>query len=753
MRVAGRLLLALLALLVAGSGPGGAPARAQMPAVDAAQQAIITADEVTYDNELGVVVARGSVEVTQGERTLLADTVNYNQRTNTVSASGNVSIIEPSGEVMFADYMELTDALKEGVIRDLRILMTDNSRMAANGARRTGGNRTEMTKGVFSPCKPCEEDPSRAPLWQLKAKRMVHDQEEQVIRYNDVFLEMFGMPVAYTPYLQHPDPTVRRQSGFLTPSNVVGNGLGFMSGVPYYWVIDDSKDVTLLPMYSTKKGPLGRMEYRQAFSNGGLLIDGSVARTDRGIQPLLGDTDAPKTEENEIRGHLFGRGRWDIDDTWRTGFDVQRASDKTFLQVYRINNPQLYNQNIQTLTTDGYVEGFMGRSYAAAHAYAFQGLRSFDTGRTTPYVPVFWDYNFISDAHPYGGRFSLDANAMVLERNDGADSRRMSLIGGYQVPYYSPFGEVYRFSASLQGDVYSVNNVRDPGRPEVEHDDVTGRLFPQLGVQWSLPFVRQGEEYRQLIEPVLAGFVAPNGHNPASIPNEDSVDVEFDDTRLLSPNRFTGTDRVDGGVRGIYGLRSGLYHTSGAYATGFFGQSYNLRRNELFTDGSGLSGHRSDYVARAEVSPHPWFDVITRFRLNKEDFGIERNETAAVVGPPILQLSASYLRAPSTEFSNGRVQQLTGVLTSKVDQNWSVRAYGHRDLHDGNDLGWVNYGAGATYEDECFIFDVRWLRTFTANQEVGPGDTIYFKLSYRLLGDLAGGFDAPRINSNPFGSN
>ncbi|MCC6472084.1 MAG: LPS-assembly protein LptD [Alphaproteobacteria bacterium] len=749
-----RPLVVLLALLVvAAASP--APARAQqLQQFDANQEAVLTADELTYDNELGVVVARGNVEVTQGERTLLADTVTYNQRTNTVSASGNVSLIEPSGEVMFADYMELMDAMKEGVIRDIRVLLTDNSRLAANGARRTGGNRTEMSKGVFSACKPCEEDPSRAPLWQLKARRVVHDQEEQVIRYNDAWMEMFGVPVAYTPYFQHPDPTVKRQSGFLVPTHVYNSNLGFMSGVPYFWAIDKDKDVTLLPMYSTKKGPVGRMEYRQMFPTGSLLVDGSVARSDQGINQLFDTTDATTVEEDKLRGHVFGRGRWDVDDTWRTGFDVQRASDRTYLSLYKITNTDLYNQNVQTLTSNAYVEGFMGRSYASANAYAFQGLRSTDTQRTTPYVPVMWDYNYVSEAASHGGRFSLDANTMVLERNDGPDSRRASVIGGYQVPYYSPIGEVYRFSASVQADAYSVNNVRDPGRPDVEHNGETGRLFPQLGVQWSLPFVRQGEEYRQLIEPVLAGFVAPNGHNPASIANEDSVDVEFDDTRLFNPNRFTGTDRVDGGTRGIYGLKTGLYHSSGSYATTFFGQSYNLRTNEQFTEGSGLAGHRSDYVARVEMSPHPWFDVITRFRLDKDEFTIRRNETIAVVGPPILQLQGSYIRAPSTQFSNGQVQQAAGYLSSKIDQNWTVHVNGLRDLNEGNGLGWINYGAGALYQDECFIFDVRWLRTFTANQEVAAGDTIYFKLTFRLLGDLAGGFDAPKINGgNLFGSN
>lgn len=741
--------LALLAALLL-AAVAGAPARAQMgmpPPPSTSEEALLTADEITYDNELGVVVARGNVEVTQGERSLLADTVTYNERVGSVIASGSVSLIEANGEVLFADYMELTDAMREGVIRDIRILLVDNSRFAANGARRTGGNRTEMTKGVFSPCKPCEEDPSRAPLWQLKARRVVHDQQAQQVRYNDAYMEMFGIPVAYTPYFQHPDPTVKRQSGFLAPTYITGSSVGFLSGPTYYWVIDDDKDLTISPMYSTKKGPLGRLEYRQAYTNGDVIFDGSVSRTDREFFPVLSDTDAPSTDENALRGHVFGRGRWNIDDTWRTGFDLQRASDKTYLSLYRITNPALF-KDPQLLTSNAYVEGFMGRNYAAANAYAFQGLRSFDTGRTTPYVPMFWNYNYLSEAASYGGRWSLDANSMILERNDGADSRRVSLIGGYQVPLISPLGDVYRFSASLQGDVYSVNNVRDPGRPDQEHDGVTGRLFPQLGAQWSYPFVRQGGEYRQLIEPVLGAFAAPNGKNPAAIPNEDSVDIEFDDTRLFSPNRFTGTDRVDGGVRGIYGLRSGVYHAGGGYATTFFGQSYNLRENELFNDGSGLDGHRSDYVARLEVSPHPWVDVIGRVRLNKDDFGVERTEAITVVGPPILQVSGTYLRAPSTTFSNGRVQQASAQVSSRIDENWSVYVHGLRDLNDGNDLGWVNYGAGALYEDECFTVRANWIRSFTQNQEVEPGDTFYVQVNFRLLGTLAGGFDRPTFGSS-----
>ena len=125
------------------------------------QPVLLSADEVSYDRDLGVVTARGHVELSQGNRILLADTVSYNERSGTVAASGNVSLLEPNGDVAFANYVELTSDLKEGVIRDIRALLSDGSRIAANGARRSG-DTTEFAKAVYSPCPLCAEDPNSA---------------------------------------------------------------------------------------------------------------------------------------------------------------------------------------------------------------------------------------------------------------------------------------------------------------------------------------------------------------------------------------------------------------------------------------------------------------------------------------------------------------------------------------------------------------------------------------------------------------
>ena len=209
---------------------------------------VFTADELTYDQERETVRATGNVEIVYGERILLADEITYLQPQDLVVATGDVALLDATGHVVFADRVEVTGDLREGVLENLRAILADGARFAAIGARRTDGTLTEMRKAVYSPCFLCPEDPTQPPLWQIKAVKVFHDEERKVIEYRDAWFELAGIPVFYTPYLSHPDPTVVRKSGFLFPTFGVSSDLGVIAGIPYYWVIDDNKDATITPI-------------------------------------------------------------------------------------------------------------------------------------------------------------------------------------------------------------------------------------------------------------------------------------------------------------------------------------------------------------------------------------------------------------------------------------------------------------------------------------------------------------------------
>jgi LPS-assembly protein len=176
------------AILLSGAATGvvcfalASSAHAQDP--DAQQEPILLeAPEINYDSHNGIVTASGGVEVSTGGRIMRADKITYNQNTRIVTAEGHVSITEPDGDVAFADNVELSDDLRDGVIQQLSIRLKDDSKLAAAEGRRTAGTVTELRNAVFSPCKVCKEDPD--PLWQIKAARILHDKAAQTISYED----------------------------------------------------------------------------------------------------------------------------------------------------------------------------------------------------------------------------------------------------------------------------------------------------------------------------------------------------------------------------------------------------------------------------------------------------------------------------------------------------------------------------------------------------------------------------------------
>lgn len=690
---------------------------------------LLSADEITYDESLGIVVASGNVEVSQNDRVLLADTVSYNERAGTVTASGNVSLLEPGGEVMFANYVELTEDLREGVITNVRLLLTDKSRAAAAVGRRINGTRTELDKGVFSPCNLCPDDPTRAPLWQLKAVKVIHDQETKTIEYQDAWMEIYGIPVAYTPYLSHPDPTVERKSGFLAPSFGLSDELGFNTQIPYFWAIGPDKDATIAPIFTGRQGVIMAGQYRQRLIDGQLRLDGSATVGER-TRVKGGQR---KVEKNAFRGHIDANGRFDIDNHWRWGFDVNRATDKTYLRLYDFSNER-------TLTSRLYSEGFHARNYAAVQAFAFQGLRDSDDNGEAPVVAPLFDYNFVGEPGDYGSYFTFDANAMVLSRIDGRDSRRLSVKGGWTLPYTAPAGDIYTLDATVQLDGYHVSEV-DPSSDEIDPDGPTetgfaGRVFPQLAFTWRYPFVRRHAAFHEIFEPIAGVVVGPNGGNPGEIPNEDSRDLEFDDTNLFEGNRFTGLDRVDGGQRVNYGGRWSLYGDNGGYASLFLGQSYAFSDNEAFKDGSGIEDQLSDIVGRVELSPHRYFDLLYRFRFDSDDLKAHRNEIALRAGPPALRLNLTYafLDAESgVESEFGEREEIAGRLSSQLTDNWSVSVRARRDLEADN---WLSYGVGVTYEDECFRISGSAVESFYRDEEIEPQTKFLLTVSFKYLGDI-----------------
>ena len=669
-----------------------------------------SADELSIDHTLATVTARGRVEVNHRERTLFADTIFYDQNADVLTATGNITLLEPGGDVIFARRMEITGDLRDGVVSDIGVILSDSSLLAARDGSRSGDD-LNLRNAVYSPCRLCKEDPERPPLWQIKAVRVVHDKSRKTVRYSDAWVELLGIPVLYTPYLSHPDPTVERESGLLAPQFGASSDLGFTAKVPYFQVINTQSDATITPVYYTKSGPALEVAYRHRFFDGEAHLNGSILTDDK----------------KGIRGHFHADARFDLDRTWRWGFEATLVSDDNYLRQYNFPVPD------DTLTTRPYIEGFRGQNYTRIEAIHFRGLQSDDNIDETPLVLPMASFHHVGQTDRFGGQFVLDADIVSLMRAKGTDSTRVSLHPGWQNRYISPGGGVYGLSLNLKGDLYYTKD-QDVVGETTGLDGVAGRLFPQAKIDWRLPLVRQGRTIYQIVEPIVSVVLAPNGSNPPDIPNEDSLDPVFSEVSLFNANRFAGTDRVDSGSRVDYGLHWGLVGKNNGRTDILIGQSIRFRDSTAFAAGSGLENRVSDFVGRLSAAPTPYLNIDYRTQFNTSKALFRRNEVLAKIGIPAFSIRADYRQIDalgSNEFM-GRKDISLG-FSSQLSRTWHLSGSALHDLANGETR---DFDLGLVYEDECFIVATSLNRSFFRDRDLTPTDTIMVRISLKTLGDF-----------------
>ena len=702
------------------SSGGAAPQTGDKPV-------LVTADELQYDQDLSLVVAKGHVQLSQDDQVLLADTVTYNQRTDTVTASGNVSMTQPTGDVAFANYMELHDNFRSGFIKDVRLLLFDGSRLAGNTARRIGGVRTEVRRAVYSPCQLCAADPTAPPVWQIKAEDAVDDKELQIVEYHDAIMEIEGIPIFYSPYFSHPDPSVKRASGFLPPVFGHDTSNGYRFGVPYYFVIGPDKDFTFRPIFTTEGGTVIDGQYRERFGDGTLATDTSVNFGSKSVNPRAPDVNA----DQEVRGHMTYSGIFDLSSSWRAGFDGTAATDQTYLQRYHFG----YTTNF--LTDHAYVENFGTASYGNISAYGYQNLNPTFSIAAEPFILPQAYYTLTTPPDALGGRWQINGDVLNLAKRDFVNMRRVSLGTSWRLPFTSPIGDRYEFSATMRGDGYDSDFQPASGFSTTPQTKVIGRAFPQAALKWHYPWVDEFGSVNAVIEPIVAAYAAPVGGNPAGIPNEDAQSFEFDDSDLFVGNRFPGYDRVDGGQRVDYGIHAGAFNPIAGSTQFLIGESYRLQNQTEFPEGTGLDHRRSDVVGRVTVSPSGHFNLFYRARLDSQDLTMRRQEVGAYGGAANLNGSVSYISTstipglptvlPASQISIG----VNFALTDK----WSGQVTQTQNLNQGATA--LNSAVRLTYRDDCLAVTGTIQRSAISVGDVKPGVSFVLSFIFRDLGDIS----------------
>ncbi|MEZ5813656.1 MAG: LPS assembly protein LptD [Alphaproteobacteria bacterium] len=703
---------------------GGAGATGQSP-VD------IQADEMSRDEQNDTVSASGDVMIAQGGRILRADEVVYRLSEDTVEAQGDVVLNEENGDIHLVDKAVYHNELRDGTVENLRTTLADGSRFSARSGELKGGTETVMKGASYTPCIPCKKNPEKPPVWGIVASEVKHDQEAQRISYNHARFEVFGVPIAYTPYFAHPDGSIDQKSGFLAPSLGYKSDLGAFAEANYYWAIAPDQDATFSLIALSEQAPLGVVEYRKRWENAYLETTGGITYSDRTDRTGGEDVDV----DDELRGHILAEGIWNINDKWRSGLNVNWASDDQYMNQYDFTNEDVLENEI-------YVERFSARDYASARLLSFQDIRIRETALDQPDIlpEMFASFKGEPGAIPVlKGNWSVEASALGLSREGKEqDVQRVSLGGGWDRRLISDYGLLTSVHGSVRGDVYHAADRTDAGGASGRSTSSTDmRVFPQFHVESSYPVARSFEHMQAKVEPVAALTFAPDMTREDSIPNEDSNDVQIDASNLFEPNRFPGFDRVEDRSRVTYGLRTGLFGYDGSFGEVFLGQSYRFDEDDNpFPQGSGLDRQDSDVVGQVSGRYKDIYNLNYRFQLNSFDLASERHEVDFQADWNRFRLQSTYLFASAlegTDITESR-EQLEANAQYYFTKEWRTRFGATQDL--GERPGLRRAYMGLDYLGQCLFWSVTGQRNLTRDASGDSNTEILFRIGLKNLGEF-----------------
>lgn len=715
-----------LALMAAVAAQPLAAMSQETNAIDTADttQVVLDADQIFVDEDQNTVIAEGNVEAEYDGRILRADRLVYNRTTDKVRATGNVIILDTDGTERFAEEIETDSNLSDGYAIGFSTRISNGGTATAESAIRTSDGFNALDKVVYTACEVCED--SKTPTWALRARKAVLDQNDQMISYQDAVLEIAGIPVIYMPYFAHPDPNSDRRSGFMIPDIGLSSKLGAYYQQPYYWAISPSQDLTVSPLIASSVNPLLEFDYRKRFWSGQVNANFSFTK-ERDF-----DSDGEKFDESEWRGHIFADGEFNLTDTWKWGFGVEQVSDDLYTRRYDIDGENdergLYDGQPRRLLTQVYVQGQQRDWYADASLLSFEGLRVSDNDDTFPRaLPMLYAQRLFDFGS--NGLASFTASSAILDRNEGTNTYRASLGSDWSTSRVLAGGLILTPFAEGRYDYYSISD-----DTTATDDETIARGGANIGTRLSYPLYRAGQSVDLLVEPIAMVAYGTPGVNDRTIPVEDSLLYEFDETSLFDSNAIGGFDLYEGGSKASVGVSTTARWKNSMSVTALGGRRWRDTADTNFSTASNLDGTVSDWVGGIAADFGDPLKIETRVRLDDDDFSINRIDARLRTNFWRLRGQARYYKINGDLLNSGEDDE--GVVLGgqfRVTDQYALVYSRQRDISGNRDL---SHKFGVAYSDDCSRFEIAYERSDSADRTLGPSESIKFRFSLLTLGDF-----------------
>ena len=664
----------------------------------------LLADSVQFDGTQ--LIATGAVEVLQGTTRLTAERIIYDQGANTLSIEGPIRLSrDDSSAVILASSAQIDAGLKSGIMSSARLVIDQQMQLAAARLDVVNERYTRLNRTVASACEVCASNP--VPLWEIRAREVIHDNQAQQVYFNGAQLRVAGVPIIWLPRLRVPDPSLKRANGFLIPELRTDSTLGVGIEVPYFITLGDHRDLTVAPFISTKSTTLN-LRYRQAFTNGDLELNGAISHDDT---------------RDGLRAYLYAEGRWDLGRGLTFGMDLRATSDIAYLVDYDIYDGDDLPSTV-TLTR------FSSAEALDAQLTYFRSLRDSSTlpDDQVPFLLSEVSYERLVQTHAIPGQLNFGTTASVSYRASGLD------VVGYDVMRVGAnaawtttaiFGPGLRLdtTASSWVDAYAL-------RQNSNYDSSVTRMTTALETKLSWPLTRQSRDSAaEILEPILQiGWADSFG---GDVPNTDSEMVEFDEGNLLTLARFPGADRRETGLTSAAGLRFSHYGETGSYGL-TLGRVLYLEDHSDYSEASGLDGSSSNWLVGAGMRWNNGLSFTTR-SLFDDNFDITKWETRLdyLQEDYAIGTTYSYVIADALEERDTNLSELGLDGRVRLKGRWEATA---EYLYDFNENEATRAGLGLQFTNECTRLSLALSRRYSDTDALNPTTSVSLSIGFGAFG-------------------
>ena len=590
---------------------------------------------ITYDAKKKILSSNENSIFTDRDKNIIETSMfQYDIENNLFSSIGKIKIADIRKNKYFLKELHVDTRNKEMIGSDVSAILDQENfgvshesdpRFTSNDIF-ISKNKTNLSKGVFTICK---KRNGKCPPWSLKAKKISHDRTKKTIYYEHATLKVYDIPIFYFPKFFHPDPTVKRQSGFLSPFFTNNTSLGTGFALPYYWAINNNKDLTFTPKIYTKENVLFLNEYRQAFKNGFLTLDTSYTE---------GYSKTSTTKTSGSRSHIFAdlNLNFNKDESYENNlsFKVQKTSNNTYFRVHDINT-SLVNPENTILSNEIKYSFNKDDMYLNINASIYEDLRKVKNSDKYEYIlpNIMYGKTYFSEKF---GTLNFKSNAIYS--NYKTNKHKTFLTNDI---IWSPSAYITKkgFINTLEGMLRNTN-YETKKTNNYKNEGTVNELSGVISYKTSLPMKKDGINFSNLFSPNLMVRYAP-GH----VRNLSGDDVLLDYTNLYSLNK---TSEIEDGLSAILGIDFKINETKPGKTDKeklslSLGQIFNYEENNDMPSKSSLDQKTSDMVGEIKYNFSEIGSIDYKFSLDQNLNDLNRNEVSTELNFGKIQFNLDYL--------------------------------------------------------------------------------------------------------------